>query len=58
MSWKVDPTEQKAAWSLYVELMTHIAVQSLSLDQGLVREAMNSLYNLFGIAVATKLRTC
>ena len=48
MAWKVDPTERKAAWSLYVELVTRIAVQQLEVDQGLVREAMNSLYSLFG----------
>ncbi|MEH1790182.1 MAG: hypothetical protein V7L23_32600 [Nostoc sp.] len=29
MSWKVDTTQKKAAWSLYVELVTLIAVQSL-----------------------------
>jgi hypothetical protein len=44
MSWKVNTTEKKAAWSLYVELVTRISVQPLALDQGLVREAMNSLY--------------
>lgn len=49
MSWNTDPTERKAAWSLYVELVTRIAVQPLSVDQGLVREALNSLYSLFGI---------
>lgn len=48
MSWKVDTRQKKAAWSLYVELVTRIAVQSLEVDQGLVREAMNSLYSLFG----------
>ncbi len=48
MSWKVDTTQKKAAWSLYVELVTRIAVQPLEVDQGLVREAMNSLYSLFG----------
>jgi hypothetical protein len=46
--WKADPTEQNAAWSLYVELVTRIAVQSLGSDQGLLREALNSLYTLFG----------
>ncbi|WP_375491565.1 hypothetical protein [uncultured Nostoc sp.] len=35
MSWEVDPTERKAAWSLYVELVTRIAVQPLEADQGL-----------------------
>ena len=46
--WESDPTQRKAAWSLYVELVTRIAVQPLETDQGLVREAMNSLYSLFG----------
>jgi hypothetical protein len=46
--WETDTTELKAAWSLYVELVTRIAVQSLEFDQGLVREALNSLYSLFG----------
>jgi hypothetical protein len=46
--WQADPTERNAAWSLYVELVTRIAVQELEADQGTVREAMNSLYSLFG----------
>jgi len=45
--WKADPAERNAAWSLYVELVTRIAVQPLEGDQGLVREAMNSLYTMF-----------
>jgi hypothetical protein len=46
--WEVDPAERKAAWSLYIELVTRIAVQALEVDQGLLREALNSLYSLFG----------
>lgn len=46
--WQSDNTERRAAWSLYVELVTRIAVQSLELDEGLLREALNSLYSLFG----------
>lgn len=46
--WQSDPTERRAAWSLYVELVTRIAVQPLEVDRGLVREALNSLYSLFG----------
>jgi hypothetical protein len=46
--WQTDPTERNAAWSLYVELVTRIAVQSLSTEQGFIREALNSLYTLFG----------
>ena len=47
-SWESDPTERQAAWELYVELVTRISVQSLSPNEGLVREALNSLYSLFG----------
>ena len=47
-SWEADPTERHAAWELYVELVTRVAVQSLHPQEGLVREAMNSLYSLFG----------
>ena len=46
--WETDSTQQNAAWALYVELVTHIAVQELADDAGLVREAMNSLHTLFG----------
>jgi len=47
-SWKSDPTERKAAWELYVELVTRIALQPLESDIGLMRESLNSLYSLFG----------
>jgi hypothetical protein len=46
--WEADSTQRRAAWALYVELVTRIAVQELADDSGLVREAMNSLYTLFG----------
>jgi hypothetical protein len=44
-----DESEQKAAWELFVELTTRIAVEKLEEDQGLVREALTSLYRLFDI---------
>ena len=45
--WEVTKTESKAAWELYIELATRIAVQPLDAEEGLAREAMNSLYSLF-----------
>jgi len=44
------PIQPKGAqpWSLYVELVTRVAVQELELDIGLSREALSSLYSLFG----------
>ncbi len=47
-AWEADPTERRAAWELYVELVTRVAVQTLNPQEGSVREAMNSLYSLFG----------
>ena len=46
--WTPDPTECRAARALYVELVTHIAVQPLEPGQGLLREALSSLHSLFG----------
>ncbi len=40
-------TLEDIAWSLYVELVTRIATQPLASKQGLLREALNSLYALF-----------
>ena len=48
--WEADSTERRAAWSLYVELVTRVAVQTPELDIGLSREALSSLYSLFGSA--------
>lgn len=42
-------TSRRAAWALYVELSTRIATQQLEDEHGLLREALNSLYSLFGI---------
>ncbi len=46
--WEADPTQRRAAWSLYVELVTRITVEPLEGEEGLLREALNSLYSLFG----------
>ena len=46
--WTPDSAERDAAWRLYVELVTRIAVQELPDEHGLLREALASLYTLFG----------
>lgn len=48
VEWEPDRAEQTAAWLLYIELATRIAVQPLGRDEGLSREALSSLYALFG----------
>ncbi len=46
--WEPDESERKAAWEMYVELVTRISVAELKPDEGILREAMTSLYSLFG----------
>lgn len=46
-TWEPDESERKAAWEMYVELVTRITVVELGPDEGLLREALSSLYSLF-----------
>jgi len=46
-TWEPDENEQKAAWEMYVELITRISVAELKPGEGLLREALSSLYTLF-----------
>lgn len=45
--WKPDETEQAAAWELYIELVTRVAVAGLESEEGLLRESLSSLYVIF-----------
>ena len=45
--WQFDQKEKEAAWELYIELATRITTQELAPDEGLLREALSSLYSLF-----------
>jgi len=44
-----DEAQQRAAWSLYVELSTRISTVPLEEGTGILREALTSLYNVFNI---------
>jgi hypothetical protein len=46
-TWEPDESERKAAWEMYVELVTRIAVAKLGTEEGLLREALTSMYSLF-----------
>jgi hypothetical protein len=46
--WEPDDAERRAAWELYVELITRVTVVDLKPDEGLLREALGSVYTLFG----------
>jgi hypothetical protein len=47
VTFKPNDIEKKAAWELYVELVTRIATQEIAANEALDREALNSLYSLF-----------
>jgi hypothetical protein len=47
-TWEPDESERKAAWEMYVELITRVSVVELQPGEGLLREALSSLYTLFG----------
>jgi predicted transcriptional regulator len=49
ITFEPNEAEEKAAWEMFVELETRIATQPLDPDHGLLREALTSLYKLFGI---------
>jgi hypothetical protein len=46
--WEPESAERDAAWELYVELVTRVAVVPLGPGEGVLREALGSLYSLFG----------
>jgi hypothetical protein len=45
--WEPNNTERAAAWELYVELITRVAVVPLGPSESLLREVMASLYSIF-----------
>jgi hypothetical protein len=46
--WVVNRDQRKAAWEMYVELITRVSILPLAADQGLLREALSSLHIMFG----------
>ena len=47
-TWEPDEQERMAAWEMYVELITRTSIEPLAADEGSLREALTSLYSLFG----------
>lgn len=47
-TWIPDENEQKAAWEMYVELVTRVSVVEPPAGEGLLRESLTSIYSLFG----------
>jgi len=47
LGWEPDESQRKAAWEMYVELVTRVAIVDLHPDEGTLREALTSLHSLF-----------
>jgi hypothetical protein len=48
-TWEPDERELEAAWEMYIELATRISTQALRGDEGILREALQSLHDLFSL---------
>ena len=46
-TWEPDESEIRAAWELYVEMVTRTPLGSVSRDEGSARETLTSMYSLF-----------
>ena len=49
MEWKPQEADKKAAWDMYVELLTRITTQPLPDEHGIEATALESIYKLFDI---------
>jgi hypothetical protein len=49
IEFEANEVEQRAAWSLYVELTTRVAIQPFDPDTGSLRSVLTSLYSLFSL---------
>jgi hypothetical protein len=53
MEWEPKDPDRKAAWELYVELLTRIATQDLAPDHGDEKTALDSIFKLFDLTRQT-----
>ena len=49
MEWNPQEADKKAAWDMYIELLTRITTQPLADEHGDEKTALNSIYSLFPI---------
>lgn len=47
LTFAVNDDARQVAWKLFVETATRVSTQSLGQEEGLIREALSSLYSLF-----------
>ncbi|MBU2550414.1 MAG: hypothetical protein KKB20_18555 [Proteobacteria bacterium] len=47
MKWEPGDADKDAAWELYVELLTRVTTQALSIKEGTEAAALSSIFSLF-----------
>ena len=53
LEWKPSNEDKNAAWDLYIELLTRITTQPLSMENGVETAALDSVYALFDMTRQT-----
>jgi hypothetical protein len=48
LTFVVNNDAKRTAWEIFIEVSTRISTQPLAEEEGFLREALNSLYHLFG----------
>jgi hypothetical protein len=51
-AWTRNEEEKRAAWEMYIELVTRVPIAPLGYNEGILREALSSIYSLFHAARA------
>ncbi|MFG2584415.1 hypothetical protein [Streptomyces malaysiensis] len=46
-TWQPNDVERRAAWDLYVELTTRVTIVPIRQEEGVLREALASIYSVF-----------
>lgn len=49
MDWSPQDSDKDAAWDMYIELLTRIATQPLSDEDGIEQTALESIFKLFDL---------
>ena len=57
MEWNPQTADQNAAWDLYIEMLTRITTQSLPVESGDEKAALDSVYSLFPSRAASFVKT-
>jgi len=53
MDWEPSDPDKRAAWDLYIELLTRVTIQQLPEEHGTEESALESVYDIFKLTRST-----